>query len=286
MKQLIPFILMLMIPFMAKAQIGIFSMSQDRAIVVDTARYKVTYTLNYSCHPNAYNRFDDVRTLLIGHHSVKDFSDVICHFDSLMTADMRRGADSYRNPNGSPWPYEILLSTKEKSASTKYRLPMGNGVLKYSEDLPKIKWTFSPDTTQNVIGYECQLAECDFGGRHYSAWFTTELPLSYGPYKFGGLPGLILQIQDREGQFIWTATGFERAKTPISVYNYANEKQCTSEEADKTIIRIYKAPHAFLLAAMGGGKGRLMIVGKDGRPHDATEVEDNPIPYKPLELSK
>lgn len=54
MKQLIPFILMLMIPFMAKAQIGIFSMSQDRAIVVDTARYKVTYTLNYSCHPNAY----------------------------------------------------------------------------------------------------------------------------------------------------------------------------------------------------------------------------------------
>ncbi|MDE6768973.1 MAG: GLPGLI family protein [Muribaculaceae bacterium] len=284
MKLFILFILMLSVAFMSKAQIGIFSMSQERATVVDTARYKVTYALNYTCHPEAQSRFDDVRTVLIGHHSIKDFSDIICHFDSLMTADIRRGADSYRNPNGSPWPYEVLLSPKEKSVSIKYRLPMGNGVLSYSDRLPVIDWSFIPDTTRNVIGYECQLAECDFAGRHYSAWFTPELPLPYGPYKFGGLPGLILEMQDSEGQFVWTATGFERADTPISVYDYTEEKQCTKEEADKTIARIYKAPNAFLLAAMGGGKGRLMVVGKDGKTRDATDIEETPIPYKPIEM--
>ena len=63
-------------------------MSQDRATAVDTARYKVTYSLNYTCHPGVENRFDDVRTLLIGRRYVKDFSDIICHYDSLMTADM------------------------------------------------------------------------------------------------------------------------------------------------------------------------------------------------------
>lgn len=269
---------------MANAQIGIFSMSQDRSTPIDTARYKVTYALNYTCHPNVQNRFDDVRTVMIGHRSVKDFSDVICHYDSLMTADMHRGKDSYRNPNGSPWPYEILVSPKEKLTSIKYRLPSGSGVLKYSDTLPSIEWKFIPDTTRNVIGYECQLAECDFGGRHYSAWFTMELPLPYGPYKFGGLPGLILQMQDSEGQFVWIAKGFERCNSPIYAYEYVDEKQCTPDEADKTISRIYKAPNAFVLSTMGGGKGRLMIVGKDGKTRDATEVEDTPIPYKPLEI--
>ncbi len=42
MKQLIPFILMLTTSMMANAQIGIYSMSQDRSTPVDTARYKVT----------------------------------------------------------------------------------------------------------------------------------------------------------------------------------------------------------------------------------------------------
>ena len=94
MKQLISFILMLTTSMMANAQIGIYSMRQDRATPVDTACYKVTYALNYTFHPNVQNRFDDVRTVMIGHCYVKDFSDVICHYDSLMTADMRRGKDS------------------------------------------------------------------------------------------------------------------------------------------------------------------------------------------------
>ena len=65
MKQLIPFILMLTTSMMANAQIGIYSMSQDRSTPVDTARYKVTYALNYTCHPNVQNRFDDVRTVMM-----------------------------------------------------------------------------------------------------------------------------------------------------------------------------------------------------------------------------
>lgn len=55
MKQLISFILMLTTSMMANAQIGIYSMSQDRSTPVDTARYKVTYALNYTCHPNVQN---------------------------------------------------------------------------------------------------------------------------------------------------------------------------------------------------------------------------------------
>ena len=166
----------------------------------------------------------------------------------------------------------------------KYRLPSGVGVLRYSDSVPMIDWDFTPDTTTTVLGYECQLAKCDFAGRHYSAWFTSELPLPYGPYKLGELPGLILQLQDDEGQFVWTATGFERSFAPIYSYDYENEKRCSSEDAAKTITRCFNAPNAFILSAIGGGKGRLMIVGKDGKTRDATDVEETPIPYKPIEI--
>ena len=78
--------------------------------------------------------------------------------------------------------------------------------------------------------------------------------------------------------------GFERVKEPIYVYEYPNEKKCSSDDADKTVKRYYNTPIAFHLAAIGGGTGRLMIVGKDGKVRDATEVEETPIPYKPLEI--
>ncbi len=270
--------------FPACAQLPLFSCSLDKATAVDTALYKVTYRLDYTCHSKADTRFDDVRTLLIGRRAVKDRSEILFHYDSLMTADMHRGAEAFSNPKGNPWPYEIMVSPKERVAEMKYRLPSGMDILSYSERVPEIQWNFAADATVVVLGYECQLATADFSGRHYSAWFAPELPLPYGPYKFGGLPGLILRIQDDAGQFVWEAEGFEKSSDPIYRYDYESEKACTAIEAAKTIARCFNSPIAFQLAAIGGGKGRIYIVGKDGRTRDATEEEETPVPYEPIEM--
>lgn len=286
MKKLLLLLILLLpfIPLSAKAQVGVFSADLSRASVIDTARYKATYALRYTCHPQVTEKFDDVRTVLIGSKHVKDFSDVIFHFDSICTADIRRGADTFSNPPDSPWPYEIVLSSRGRFADIKYRLPSGMDTLHYSDSVPGMKWNFVADSIINVLGYECQLAHTDFAGRHYSAWFTTEIPLPFGPYKFGALPGLILRLQDDEQQFVWEATAFELSTEPIYVYEYENEKTCSAEEAARTIARFFKSPIAFHLAAIGAGKGRVFIVGTDGKTRDATETEDTPIPYKPLEI--
>ena len=63
----------IMFPLVANAQLDIFSEPLDKATPVDTAAYKVTYALDYTCHPLANNRFSDVRNVLIGRHTVKDF---------------------------------------------------------------------------------------------------------------------------------------------------------------------------------------------------------------------
>jgi len=67
-------------------------------------------------------------------------------------------------------------------------------------DRPQIKWQLIPGDTKEILGYACQKASANFAGRDYEAWFTTEIPVSDGPYKFGGLPGLIVQLHDSELQ--------------------------------------------------------------------------------------
>ncbi|MBC7555586.1 MAG: GLPGLI family protein [Chryseobacterium sp.] len=50
--------------------------------------------------------------------------------------------------------------------------------------------------TKKIQGYNCQKATLNFGNRTWEAWFTTEIPIQDGPYIFGNLPGLIVQINN------------------------------------------------------------------------------------------
>lgn len=47
----------------------------------------------------------------------------------------------------------------------------------------------------------CKKAEVSFKGRNWIAWYSPEIPLPYGPYKFAGLPGLIIKITDEKGDY-------------------------------------------------------------------------------------
>jgi len=68
-----------------------------------------------------------------------------------------------------------------------------------------IQWKIEADTAK-IGGFKCQKATTNFKGNAYTAWFTSEIPAAFGPWKFNGLPGLILQCQDDTGFFKVTAT--------------------------------------------------------------------------------
>ena len=50
---------------------------------------------------------------------------------------------------------------------------------------------------QKIGDFETQKAETEMYGRKWTAWFTIEIPIQDGPYKFHGLPGLIVKIEDQ-----------------------------------------------------------------------------------------
>lgn len=51
------------------------------------------------------------------------------------------------------------------------------------------------DETKKIEKYHCQKATVALHGRHYEAWFTTEVPINFGPFHLNGLPGLIVQVR-------------------------------------------------------------------------------------------
>ncbi|MEK8179266.1 GLPGLI family protein [Flavobacterium buctense] len=61
-----------------------------------------------------------------------------------------------------------------------------------------IKWDITKNYTK-VMGYDCQEAKCVFRGRSYKAYFLKDIPIPNGPFKFDGLPGLILKVQSDDG---------------------------------------------------------------------------------------
>lgn len=84
----------------------------------------------------------------------------------------------------------------------------------YSEPLTEMNWQIT-DSTKTILGYECIKAETDYHGRHWSVWFTPEIPIHNGPWKLHGLPGLILEATEPTGQHKFIAIGIESSNQEI-----------------------------------------------------------------------
>ena len=71
------------------------------------------------------------------------------------------------------------------------------------EKRPKIKWVLLEDT-KKIGSFLCKKAIGDFRGRKYTAWYSQDLPIPYGPWKLQGLPGVIVRVYDekKEVQFL------------------------------------------------------------------------------------
>ena len=82
---------------------------------------------------------------------------------------------------------------------TYFKTRLGRDQYTYEEDR-KMDWKILPETVK-IGEYEAQKAETTFAGRKWYAWFTQDIPFQDGPYKFKGLPGLIVKVEDAKGDY-------------------------------------------------------------------------------------
>lgn len=79
----------------------------------------------------------------------------------------------------------------------------------YNQEIPKWKIL---NEQKHINGIICKKAETYFIGRYWYAWYSDLYPVNYGPYKFVGLPGLILEVFDREKTYIFSGISVKEAE--------------------------------------------------------------------------
>ena len=93
------------------------------------------------------------------------------------------------------------------------------------EDEIKFDWKILSDK-EKIGEYNTQKATTEYGGRKWTAWFSADMPFQDGPYRFYGLPGLIVKIEDSEKNYSWELKGNKK------VENYSEVT-----EADKMLAQ-------------------------------------------------
>ena len=102
--------------------------------------------------------------------------------------------------------YRILKYPNDKTIDHKLTLGVSPYVLK---DDREIKWKLESEFAE-ILGYKVQKAVTTFGGRKWIAYFTRDIPFTDGPYKFRGLPGLIVKVADNNNQHIFELMGVKK----------------------------------------------------------------------------
>lgn len=108
--------------------------------------------------------------------------------------NINRSEKIYRYPQYS----NVLQFSKENKTFTTYK-KLDLDYYKY-QFKTQLNWRIESEKKE-ILGFPVQKATTKYGGRNWTAWFSPEIQLSYGPYVFYGLPGLILEVYDDNNNF-------------------------------------------------------------------------------------
>jgi GLPGLI family protein len=96
----------------------------------------------------------------------------------------------------------------------------------FKEQLPVIKWNIQ-NNYKTIGTIKCQLATGYCRGRNYTAWFAVDIPITIGPWKFNGLPGLIVSIEDDKKEVFFSLKEINNLTKEQPVKPFYFDKQHT-----------------------------------------------------------
>lgn len=150
----------------------------------------------------------------------------------------------------------------KKNQKTYFKDRIGRDIYSYEEDRP-INWKISSET-RKIGEYKVQKAETDFAGRKWTAWFTTDLPYQDGPYKFGGLPGLVVKVEDDKGDYSFDLMkNFKIAELP-TLNQFGNTLKVKRSDFLKQQQKFKTDPMSFMSQSGGGISAPMRIGGGRG----------------------
>ena len=267
MKRVFCFIVTLIVALAVHAQGigGIFPLVSEKYAVLDSAEYKFSYMLHFISDVKTGKVRENNLRVLIGNNYSK--------MENVYNIEREHGG--YKNIEGRGLGgTEVFKNLKEGKETVTVKLTTPSQPYIYEEALSKQTWKISREK-RKILGYTCQKATTSFLGRNYTAWFTKDIPVQNGPWKFGGLPGMILNVADAERHYVFECTGVERLKekVPIVKYNYYKKyEKTTREELNKLIKWMHDDAYTYVIYFSPQLEGQV----------DSTR-NNRKTPYNPIE---
>lgn len=242
--------------------------------VLDTTRFVVSYRMLYQQRPENEHPMEDLLLLQVGRNMTKFYSYKTWQTDSLVR--VMPPEQVMANLGSFHGGVRDELFRDRKAGRLTHTDQIGMDHLLYTEPLPAIDWELTDDE-RTILGYACRRAIGTFRGRNYEAWYAPEIAVSCGPWKFGGLPGLILAVRDDAGVLDLEATGVEQRVEPIRMtdrnYMKTNRKKYLDLKQ-----KVMTDPVGYLT---GNSNVRMTIKNEDGSPVNPGDLLCG---YNPIEL--
>lgn len=142
-----------------------------------------------------------------------------------------------------------------------------------------LKWDLTKET-KDILGYKCKSAKTKFKGRDYIAFYTDEIPISEGPYKFNGLPGLILEIYDSNRNYEFKAVTITKLTNDFDykIFNQSNYKEVDYTEIKKLEAKIKDKPSILIM------NDKIKLSEEAYDKYDRSYKEKNKYRNTPIEL--
>jgi GLPGLI family protein len=149
----------------------------------------------------------------------------------------------------------FLMKKKNENLYQNYEYIGDANFYKMSENAQQ-QWNIT-DSTKISNNIHLQKATTNFGGRNWIAWFSKDIPIPYGPYKFNGLPGLIMELYDTKKNYYFNVIKSE--KIPDTYQRFSLENSISraipvnQTKLDKLKLELYDSPFKYVL------NGRLTL---------------------------
>jgi len=223
----------------------------------------------------------DVKTEMMFLDTTKDgskyYSYTVFNSDSIMKAEFEKQIAATGSMNVKPGMqkgavrYSVTKTYPDYKTYIHRRLSMD--AYKVSEDR-KINWKISSEK-EKIGEWNAQKAEAYFAGRHWTAWFSTEIPIQDGPYKFQGLPGLIVKIEDKTGSHKMELKGIKNIQGDLDINIFEAKEIAINSKQFQKVIKEYENDPTKGIKQLQMGGATIIMTGKDASSTKfAKEQED------------
>lgn len=167
---------------------------------------------------------------------------------------------------------DVLYCNLETGKKVESR-EMMDKVFIVEDSISKLKWKMAGETKQ-ILGHNCMKATASRISKRTAmnmdngvmerkeiedtslviAWFATDIPVSSGPGEFQGqLPGLILEMDIKDGTQVYKATSISEKADLAIIKEPAGKKRYTRAEFKEAVDKMFSEMN------QGGGGNRRVI---------------------------